>query len=190
MGYGTAFRACDKLNLMHTIKIALSFLLLLVVTAGPAAAVEKQTYTSKLFLYSIDYPADWRVKEISKVAMFLSPLESRQDKFAENVEVNVEDLSQAGNVSLIDYHRKSIGAATRMLKDFKVLEEAKTEFIGREAIAVLYTAVVKEKLFRFKKVTLIVGKDAYSLTYNALSDDFEKYLPQAEKIMRSLQVSP
>ena len=44
--------------------------------------------------------------------------------------------------------------------------------------------------FKFKKYTIILGKNAYTLTYNALSEEFEKYLPPAEKIMHSLQVSP
>ena len=122
--------------------------------------------------------------------MFLSRLESKEDRFAENVDVIVEDLSQAGNVSLIDYHRKSISNAPMMLKDFKLLQEAKTEFMGREAIATLYTATVKRRLFRFKVYTLLVGKNAYVMTYKALNEDFEKYLPAAEKIMHSLQASP
>ena len=167
-----------------------AFLAALLLAAAPAPAVEKTTYTSQRYLYSVDHPADWRVKEVSNATMFYSPFESRQDPFAEFVEVDVEDLSQAAGVSLIDYHRKSTDNATRLLNDFKLLEEAKTEFIGHEAIAVLYTAVIKEKLFRFKKISLIVGTDAYSLTYTALSDDFDTYLPAAEKIMRSLQVSP
>jgi hypothetical protein len=83
-----------------------------------------------------------------------------------------------------------VGNATKLLKDFKVLEEAKTEFAGRDAVGVLYTAVIKKKLFRFKKVLFLVGTDAYSLTYNALSEDFDGTLPAAERVMRSLQVSP
>lgn len=171
-------------------KIMTVLMVLLLQAPYPCMAAEKVTYTSERFLYSMDRPEDWHVKEIGNATMFLSPLESKEDKFAENVEVDVEDLSEAGDVSLMDYHRRSIGLATGVLKDFKVLEEAKTEFLNREAIAVLYTATVKEKRFRFKKILFMVGKDAYSLTYNALDEDFDKYLPAAEKIMRSIQVSP
>ena len=163
---------------------------LLVLAAGPALAEEKTTYTSLRYLYSVDHPADWRVKEISNATLFLSPLESKEDKFAENVEVDVEDLSQAGEVPLMEYHRKAVDNATLMLKDFKLLEEAKTEFNGHEAVAVLYTATVKGNSFRCKKIVFFAGKNAYALTYNALNEDFDKYLPAADKVMRSLQVSP
>ena len=169
---------------------ALAFSLIFALAAHSAFAAEKKTYTNARYLYSVDYPADWRVKEISRVTLFMSPLESREDKFAENVEVDVDDLSREEEVSLIEYHRQSVSLATGILKDFKLLEEAKTEFMGREAIAVLYTATVKERSFRFKKIVFMVGKSAYAVTYNALDEDFEKYLPVAEKIMRSLQVSP
>ncbi len=175
---------------MKTFQKLSIFLVFFVLMAAPAMGEKNKTYTSARYLYSIDYPIDWRVKEISKVTMFLSPLESKEDKFAENVDVVVEDLSQSGDVSLIDYHRKSIGGAPMLLKSFKPLEEARTEFMGHEAIAVLYTAVVKDRLFRFKAYTLFVGKNAYVLTYKALSEDFEKSLPTAEKIMHSLQASP
>ncbi len=164
--------------------------LLCLMIPAQAFAAEKKTYTNKRYLYSVTYPADWHVKEVGGAAVFLSPLETPDDKFAENVEVNVEDLSEMGPVSLIDYHRSSVGNASKLLKDFKLLEEAKTEFAGHDAVAVLYTAVIKEKLFRFKKIVFLVGTDAYSLTYNAFNEDFEKYLPAAERVMNSVQASP
>ena len=149
------------------------------------------TYTSGRFLYSVDYPEHWRLKEISNITTFLSPLESKEDKFAENVSVVVEDLSPIDPpVSLLDYHRKSVANAPASLPDFKMLEEAKTKFAGREAIAVLYTATLRGQPFRFKAYTLMVGKEAYVLTYTALRPDFDKYLSAAEKIMGSLRASP
>ena len=150
-----------------------------------------QTYTNPSFLYAVDYPDSWRVKEIGRVASFLSPLESKEDKFSENVAVQVEDLSASPvPVSLLDYHRQTMSEAPKRLPEFKLLEEARTEFLGHEAIAMLYTAKVRERPFKFKDYKFLVGQEAYVLTYTALSDDFEKYLPAAEKVMHSLRVSP
>ena len=130
------------------------------------------------------------MKETPAVS-FLSPFESKEDKFAENVSVQVEDLSQlAVPLSLLDYHRKAISEAPGRLLDFKVLEEARTEFLGREAISVLYTATVKGQAFRFKDYKFMIGKEVYVMTYTALSADFDQYLPAAERIMHSLRVSP
>ena len=149
-----------------------------------------QTYTNTRFLYSVDYPDAWRVKEIAGSAHFLSPFESKEDKFAENVTVSVEYLGGLPEVTLLDYHQKAIREAPDRLQDFKVLEEARTEFLGFEAVAVLYTATVKGRPFKFKDYKFMIGKDVYVLTYTALSDDFDKYLRAAEKVMHSLRVSP
>ena len=163
--------------------------ILLLFAASPVWAATK-TYTDPRHLYSIDYPDGWRMKE-APVISFLSPFESRKDPFAENVSVQIEDLSRAsGGMSLLDYHRQSMGNAPADLQDFKVLEEARTEFLGHAAIAVLYTATVNGKRFKFKDYKLMLGKDAYVLTYTALSADYDKYLPAAEKVMHSLRASP
>ena len=162
----------------------LTLLLLTVTTAAFA-----QTYTSTRFLYAVDYPSKWKVKEIGQVTTFLSPLESKDDKFAENVTVVVEDLSQIEPpVSLFDYHRKAVNGAPASLAEFKMLEEAKTRFIGRDAIAVLYTAKIRGEQFRFKAYTIMANRTAYVLTYTARSADFDQFLPPAEKLMRSLRV--
>ena len=150
-----------------------------------------QTYTNTRFLYAMDYPDSWHVKELGKVTTFLSPFETHEDKFAENVTVQVENLSVSPvPLSLLDYHRQAMSEAPKRLPEFKLLEEAKTEFIGREAIAILYTATVKGQPFKFKDYKFLIGQDAYVVTYTALQDDFEKYLPAAEKVMHSLRVSP
>ena len=157
----------------------------------PVALAAGETYTSSRYLYAVDYPEGWHVKEMGKAVSFLSLFETPQDKFAENVTVVVEDLSDtAAPLSLLDYHRQSISEAPKRLQDFKLLEEAKTEFIGREAIAILYTATVKDLSFKFKDYKFMIGRQAYVVTYTALKEDFDKYLPLAEKIMKSLRVSP
>ena len=166
--------------------------LIFILSAPAVAAAEtSKTYTNHYFLYSIDYPETWRSKEISKVAVFTSPYDSVDDKFAENVSVVAEDLSQVPvEVSLIDYHRKAIGGASKMLTDFNVLEEAQTQWIGRDAIIVLYTATLRGEKFKFKAYTVMVDKTAYVLTYTAREADFENFLPEAERLMRSIRVSP
>ena len=157
----------------------------------PASLASGQTYTSARYLYAVDYPDNWHVKEAGKATSFLSPFESPEDVFAENVTVVVEDLSDVPlSMSLLDYHRRAASEAPKRLRDFKLLEEAKTEFIGREAIAILYTATVKGQSFKFKDYKFMLGKEVYVVTYTALREDFEKYLPMAEKIMGALRVSP
>lgn len=153
-------------------------------------AGEMKTYTDKEHLYSVDCPADWRIKKISKVCTFFSPLESKEDKFAENVNIVVEDLEDVPGVTLIDYHRKGMASARNLLQNFEVLEEAQTQFMGHEAIAVIYTMKDRGVTFKIKAYTFFVSKKIYVLNYNATLLDHDRYLKTAETIMRSIRVSP
>ena len=159
--------------------------------AASTAAAETKTYTDKFFLYSVDYPQDWKVKHISKFTVITSPFESKEDRFAENVEIVAEDVSQVpGGVNLFEYYRKSSGGAADLLPDFKLLEEAQTVWNGREAIVNLYTMTHKGERFKRKAYTFLIDKTAYVLTYTAKLSDFEAYLAPAERIIRSIRVSP
>ena len=156
----------------------------------PAEAASK-TYTDSTFFYSVDYPESWRVRHVSKVTVIASPRESEEDRFSENVEIVAEDLSrQPENITLLDYYRKAVASGTRLLQDFKVLEEAQTVWADRDAVANLYTMTDKGERFKRKTYTFMAGKTAYVLTYTAMAADYDDYLAKAERIMRSIRVSP
>ena len=156
-----------------------------------AIAGETASYTHTEFLYTVDYPSDWRVKELNKITSFFSPFESKEDKFSENLNIVVEDLSQVPeDVKLIDYHRKGMSHARSSLREFTVLEEAKTDFKGREAILVLYTMKDRGVTFKIKTLTFFVEHDAYVLTYTATLADYDKYLKKIENCLQSIRVSP
>lgn len=156
-----------------------------------AGSSETSVFTHKHFLYTMDYPSTWHVRELNKIASFYAPLDSPKDKFAENVSVVVEDLSRVEeDVQLIDYHRKGMASAKNSLRDFRVLEEAKTDFKGHEAIAVLYTMTDRGVAFKIRSLTFFVDKDAYVLTYSAMQADYDKYFKAAESCIRSIRVSP
>ncbi len=161
---------------------------------GASASVltaETASYTHADFLYTVDHPSDWRVKKLNKITSFFSPFESKEDKFSENLNIVVEDLSQVSeDVKLIDYHRKGMSQARKSLVNFKVLEEAKTDFKGREAIMVLYTMQDRGVVFKIRALTFFVERDAYVLTYTAALADYDKYLKKVESILNSIRVSP
>lgn len=165
--------------------------LILVLWANMALAIGHKTYTSPVFLYAVDYPEDWRIKEVGRAVSVSSPFESKDDKFAENVQIVAEDLSKAPTeITLIDYHRAGLKNAEKFLKDFKALEEAQTRWLDRDTVVMLYSMTLRGEKFRCKDYKFAVGKTFYVLTYYATEENFDKYLPAAESIMRSIRVSP
>jgi hypothetical protein len=178
---------CDTLRTMRT-RTALLWMLLWTV---PVLAQEYKTFTHDYFLYSVDYPETWRIKQVGSVTAVLSPHESKEDKFAENVEIVAEDLSKIpGGVTLFDYYRKAVGGAQHMLPGFKLLEEAQTVWRENPAVVNLYTMSDKGEVFKRKAYTFMSGETAYVLTYTARRAEFDEYLPAAERIMASIRVSP
>jgi hypothetical protein len=161
------------------------------VASGPALAADTETYTNPFYLYAVDFPGTWHVKQVGKTTSIHAPLESEQDDFAENIQIVAEEPKGAGaDVSLLDYHRAGVGNAQKFLSGFALLEEARTEWLGRETIVMLYEATLHGDRFKFKDYKFRVGQTVYVLTYTARAADFETYLPQAEEIMRSIRVSP
>jgi len=139
----------------------------------------------------VDYPEDWRIKEVGKAVSVSSPFESKDDRFAENVQIVAENLSQSpADITLIDYHRAGLKNAEKFLTDFKALEEAQTRWLDRDAVVMLYSMTIRGEKFRCKDYKFAVGKTFYVLTYYAMEEDFDKYLPAAEGIMKSIRVSP
>ncbi len=160
------------------------------VTQGIAAEGMK-THTNRYFLYSVDYPETWRAKDVGKVSAFYSPRESESDKFSENVQIVVEDLSKVpGDVSLVDYHRKGVASAQKFLTDFKALEEVTIQWLGRDTIVMKYSATMHGQSFMFKDYKFLIDRTAHVLTYSATAADFDTYLPTADRLIRSLRVSP
>ncbi len=165
--------------------------LILAIGTSTAFAVGHKTYTHPLFLYAVDYPENWRLKEVGKAISVSSPFESKEDKFAENVQIVAEDLSRSpAEVTLLEYHRAGLKNAEKFLADFKPLEEAQTRWLEHDAIVMLYSMTLRGEKFRCKDYKFLAGKTFYVLTYYATELDFEKYLPAAENIMKSIRVSP
>jgi hypothetical protein len=83
-----------------------------------------------------------------------------------------------------------VATAQKILTDFKLLEEAQTRWLGRDTIIMLYTATIRGEYFKFKDYKFMVNQTAYVLTYCATTASFDAYLPAAERLMRSIRVSP
>ena len=60
------------------------------------------TYESTQYGLKMNYPSDWtkKVGYAGTIVAFASPLENAQDKFAENVNIVIDDTSAAQGVTL------------------------------------------------------------------------------------------
>jgi serine/threonine-protein kinase len=152
-------------------------------------AQEQKVYESPYFGFSISYPADWRTTELGGIIVFLSPLESADDNFSENVNVVVEDLSSAPGITLKEYADISASNLEAMLAGLKIVDRSSTVIDGKEAAVITYTRPERDLKLKQRVYIIISNNKGYNLTYSAKEDSFDKFLPQAEVIIKSFKVN-
>ena len=152
-------------------------------------AQEQNVYESPYFGFSISYPADWRTTELGGIIVFLSPLESAEDNFSENINVVVEDLSSAPGISLKEYADISASNLEAMLTGLKIVDRSSTVVDGKETAVITYTRPERDLKLKQRVYILISNNKGYNLTYSAKEDSFDKFLPQAETIIKSFRIT-
>lgn len=140
---------------------------------------------------SIQIPRDWVLKENPQPgtqATFSSLKEGKDDKFIENIALEVGDLSAKPNATLDEVVKAWTDDAQSDFPDsFKVLSREKTTLGGIEAIKITYQA--KDQILRLKGLSVFALKDnkAYLLSYTAEEKSFDKYLSDVEKLLNSVK---
>lgn len=155
---------------------------------GQQASNVYSNYDDKV---SIQTPKGWNLKENPQPgtqAAFFSSKEGSDDKFIENVGLQVSDLSAKPGVSLDEIVKAWTDQSQSEFPDsFKVLSEEKTTLGGVEAIKITYQA--KDQTSALKGLSILALKDgkAYVLNYSAEEKSFDKFLDGANQIINSFK---
>ncbi len=143
------------------------------------------TYTNNTYKYSVKYPSDWSQMEKSGAIFFKSPLEPG-DKFDENVNVMIQDLSSQPSMTLEQYTDLTKGQLTQIKATGIILKDV--TFAAQKAKEIVYSAPMQGFNLKFKQVWFIKNKKAYLVTYTAEMSTFSKYEKTAGEIMNSFKL--
>lgn len=157
---------------------------LAVTLAAPAA----MAFESDKDGFSMDFPGTWQTREnfMSTSVIGLSPLESANDTFAENVNVVVEELSQ--NVPLTTYTKASGQNLAKFLNQYKLLENKTVQLNGHDAQRLVYEHTQGQFKLRALVYLVVEGDRGYVLTCTAERASYAKYQGQFEKICQTFAV--
>ena len=147
------------------------------------AAEQNQIYKSLLFDFEISYPQDWQVKEISGVTAFISPLDDAGDKFSENVNIVIEDIS-AYQMSAKQYAKEADKNWLVADGKLKIIDFSQVMLNGEEA----YCTIAENDNLKFKQYKIVKDKKAYVLTYTGQPDGFSKFQDIADNIIKTFKV--
>jgi serine/threonine-protein kinase len=171
----------------------------IVQTANAQVDEAFKTYENPKFGLTVSYPPNWSVDELrndpaaasnnSIVAIFKSPSQGQNDKYLENVIVNIQgprpDIS-----SLEVYTQNSEKAFNNMSDTIKITKSGKDTLAGLPAHQLLYTStgIPGLNLEKMQVFTVVNNNTAYVVTYGAEQAEYDKNIQDVEKLINSIKI--
>ncbi len=173
---------------MHK-KIFFSFLLFssLWLVAQPVAM---KSFFSRGGYFSISYPGNWELNTQLVPGIYFqafSPKEGPNDRYRESVNVVIEDLNgkQVSEQQYIDATKKNLFFN---VKDYHLIKAGETMMGSYKAYEIIYTGKLDLYNLKFRAVISFFEKRAFIITYSSDLISYDKFYPEANKIMSSIKL--
>jgi len=165
----------------------LFFISLCVASFSCATQTTTKWKTFKGENFTIDYPVQWELNENNRTGasfVLLSPLESAQDLFKENVNLLIQDLS-GKNINLTKYVEISEDQVKTMLPNATLIESKRMKTGSQEYHRMIYTGDQGANHLKFEQYFWVINNKAYVLTLTCEQNKFANYKETGEKILNS-----
>jgi hypothetical protein len=158
-----------------------------------------KTYENPDFGLTLTYPPAWTVDELrndpaapsnnSIVAIFKSPSQGQNDKYLENVIINVQG-PRSDIASLETYTANSVKAFTNMSDTIKITKQGKDTLAGLPAHQLFYTStgIPGLNLEKMQVFTVVNNSTAYVVTFGAETAEYDKNIQDVEKMINSIKI--
>ena len=140
--------------------------------------------------YEIQYPTKWELNQGGQMGtsfIIFSVLESENDKFKENVNLIIQDLS-GQNIDLNKYTEISEGQIKTMVTNSNLIESKRIKNVRNEYHKIIYSGDQGIFHLQFEQYYTVVNDKAYVLTFTCEKDKFVDYKEIGEKILNSFKV--
>lgn len=182
----------EKQNIIIGIVAAAGIILILGAVWVLSREHRFKRYRSDRDGFSIKYPAAWSFEENKDGAavIFFSPLDNELDFFKESVNVVVQDIS--GNpLDLKKYSETAIRQIEAVFEEnLVILETGPVFFAGQAGYKFIFLGKTPEDEpdLRYMCVWTLKGLKAYQVTYTAILSQYERYLPEMKRMLRSFRI--
>ena len=140
--------------------------------------------------FHLKYPENWLPDTSGKMGTRLfvfSPLENEEDKFAENINVIIQELS-GKDIDLIAYKKLTETQITEYATDPEMYESTIINSGKGEYYKVSYAMTQGKLRLKIISYCLIKNQKAYLITFGSEVDKYEKYKTISEEILNSFSV--
>lgn len=140
--------------------------------------------------YTIEYPNDWKLNnsgQLSTKFILYSPLTTDKDKFRENINLIVQDLT-GYNMTLDKYVEISKNQISMMITYGNIISNERVKKDKREYHKIIYSG--KQGVFdlQFEQYFWVIENNAYVLSLTCEKSEFENYRSIGEKILNSFNI--
>ena len=196
--YSTNTKIVGMLFLALTIQLSIAIVGL---SQSSYAQVDQafKPYENEKFGLTLTYPPNWTVDELrtdplqptnnSIVAIFKSPSQGQNDKYLENVIINIQG-PRSNIASLETYTANSLKAFQNMSDTIKITKSEKDTLAGLQAHQLLYTSTSIPGLTLEKKqvFTVVNNSTAYVVTFGAEQSEYDKNIQNIDKLLNSIKI--
>ncbi|MEN9571311.1 MAG: hypothetical protein RL172_2542 [Bacteroidota bacterium] len=141
--------------------------------------------------YSITYPNKWAADSSGKMGADLyifSEKENEQDRFRENINVLIQNLSGMG-IDLDRYVQLSIDQIKSLLPGSKIFETKRMSTASKRPYhKIIYSMNQQGFELMVEQYYFVNANKAYVVTYTAEVTRFEQYKQSAEQILNSFSL--
>lgn len=146
-------------------------------------------YEDPVYKVRINYPESWElVPSEENIFIFRSPQEGDTDRFQENINLVMNDLS-GQSLTLEAYKDMAVESLQQALPDFSLLELGSITLAGNPAYKVVFTSTVGGQALKFMQVFTMSNDISYVLTFTAEESDFTNYLGTAQEMIDSFAIT-
>ncbi len=137
--------------------------------------------------YSIQYPDSWELNQSGQMGtsfILFSPLESRKDKFRENINFLIQDLSDY-NLDLNEYAKISEGQIKKLVTNSTLIESKRIINGSNEYHRVIYSGDQGIFHLKYEQFFWVKNEKAYILTLTCEQEKFSDFKKVGEEILNS-----
>lgn len=140
--------------------------------------------------FVISHPNNWDVDQSGQMGtsfMLFSPLTSKEDRFKENVNLIVQDLT-GFNLDLDQFIQMSEEQIKTMLVDGKIITSKRLEEEGQDIHMLTFSGTQGVFDLEFDQLCFIKKEKAYIVTFTYEASEKEKYRELGTDILKSFRV--
>lgn len=184
-------------------KTGLSMLVIVVMLSGVflIVATNKTVFaqhtTTNLLTYEnstndikMQYPSSWGSDDKNVTSPEVVVFYPRVINSSAGLTVSVDDISDAKGITLAQYASDSNNDIKHEAQGFKLVESTTNNTLaGLPAYKSIYTFLENNTKFQGMQIGAIKGDKVYTFTYEAGSNEYDKYMPIVQQLIKSFQIT-